>query len=93
MRLTRYVVYALNVDGLNMSGMVSPCLPSLSQHDLSHPTAAGALNAGDQFHSARATAATVMAYASDDVADQPGALRGVHLVDHPHLAAAVARSA
>jgi len=51
------------------------------------------IDAGDQFHPARPSAAAVVAHASDDVADQHVAPRRARLGQHPLLAAANAGNA
>ena len=57
------------------------------------PTPNGAIDADDQFHPARPSAAAVVAHASDDVADQHVAPRPARLGEHPLLAAGNAGNA
>ena len=64
-----------------------------SQHDPAHRPAADALDAGEQLRLPCPAAAAVVAHLVEDVADRHVGPREVHLVDHLHLAAAVALDA
>jgi hypothetical protein len=60
------------------------------QHDAPHRPAGHALDAAEQLRLAGEPAATVVAHTSEDGAQGPVPPPGVRLVDHLHLAAAVA---
>jgi hypothetical protein len=59
-------------------------------HGLPHWPAAGALDAGEQFHPARPATAAVVTHLRDDVADPHVALWRVRLGEHPLTTTAIA---